>query len=53
MIESGRFTADHILRDKRAKMGFPTVNEILERAEGRRGVLVPQHWQRSRISSCW
>jgi hypothetical protein len=41
MIESGRFTADHILRDKRAKMGFPTVNEILERAEGRRGVLVP------------
>jgi hypothetical protein len=41
MIDSGRFTADHILRDKRTKMGFPTVNEILERAEGRRGVLVP------------
>ncbi len=41
MVETGRFSAQHILREKQAKIGFPAVNEIFDRAEGRRGVLVP------------
>lgn len=41
LVETGRFTAEHLLRENRAKRGFPAVNELFERAEGRRGVLVP------------
>ena len=41
IVETGKFSAEQLLREKRARNGFPAVNELFERAEGRRGVLVP------------
>lgn len=45
LADSGRFTAEALLREKQARQGFPAVNELFERAANRRGALVPVRLQ--------
>ena len=45
LADSGRFTAEALLREKQARQGFPAVNELFERASNRRGALVPVRLQ--------
>ncbi|WP_024899505.1 helix-turn-helix domain-containing protein [Brucella rhizosphaerae] len=45
LADSGRFTAEALLREKQARQGFPAVNELFERASNRRGALVPARLQ--------
>ncbi|MCX2696378.1 helix-turn-helix domain-containing protein [Ochrobactrum chromiisoli] len=45
VAESGRFTEDELLLEKQARQGFPSVNELFERASNRRGALVPSRLQ--------
>lgn len=40
LVETGRYTAEQMLMKKQADQGFPDVNELISRAEGRRGALV-------------
>lgn len=45
LADSGRFTAEALLREKQSRQGFPSVNELFERAANRRGALVPVRLQ--------
>ncbi|WP_408913819.1 helix-turn-helix domain-containing protein [Brucella pseudogrignonensis] len=45
IVDSGRFTEEFLIREKRARQGFPAVNELFERAANRRGALVPSRLQ--------
>lgn len=45
MIEAGTYTVEHFLAEKQIKFGFPAVNDLFERAYGRRGALVPSYLQ--------
>ncbi len=45
MVEAGTYTVEHFLAEKRIKFGFPAVNDLFERASGRRGALVPAYLQ--------
>ncbi|RBO89292.1 helix-turn-helix domain-containing protein [Pseudochrobactrum asaccharolyticum] len=40
LVEKGRFTAEHILRGKQSRYGFPNVNMLFDRATAFRGLLV-------------
>ena len=43
MVEAGTYTIEHFLAEKQIKFGFPAVNDLFERASGRRGALVPAY----------
>ena len=45
MVEAGTFTVEHLLAEKQIKFGFPAVNDLFDRAAGRRGALVPAYLQ--------
>ena len=45
MVEAGTFSVEHLLAEKQIKFGFPAVNDLFERAAGRRGALVPAYLQ--------
>ncbi len=45
MVEAGTFSVEHLLAEKQSKFGFPAVNDLFERAAGRRGALVPAYLQ--------